>query len=124
MPNPGPATTITQEAVAAIGNYNKQGVFPLTLTTGALTASTITASTYVSTGIGLLVGDFVSVAYTSTQTAGCSITDAYVSAPDNLTIRWYASSAVSPATTAPYLVQVLRPLPLTSTVTTAPQLSW
>ena len=67
----------------------------------------------------------VTVAFNGAQTAGVGITDAYVSAADQLTIRFVNPTAgsVTPAS-GTYLVSVQRPNTSTQSVTVTPQLSW
>ena len=125
MANPGPASAQTQESFAPMTNVVKGGVFSLTLTPAAVATVTVAAQNFASTGIGLLAGDMVIVAFNGAQTAGVGITDAYVSAADQLTIRFVNPTAgsVTPAS-GTYLVSVQRPNTSTQSVTVTPQLSW
>ena len=125
MANPGPASAQTQESFAPMTNVVKGGVFSLTLTPAAVATVTVAAQNFASTGIGLLVGDMVTVAFNGAQTAGVGITDAYVSAADQLTIRFVNPTAGSVTTASgTYLVSVQRPNTSTQSVTVTPQLSW
>jgi hypothetical protein len=123
MSNPGPASTTTYQAVAPIGNVAKEGVFLISLTPTAVATVTTAAQNFASTGIGLLVGDIVSVAFQGAQTAGVGVLDAYVSAADQLTIRFINPTAgsVTPAA-GTYAVSVQRPN--ASPSVSNPQLSW
>lgn len=125
MSNPGPASAQTQESFAPMTNVVKGGVFSLTLTPSAVATVTVAAQNFANTGIGLLLGDMVSVAYNGAQTAGVSITDAYVSASDQLTIRFVNPTAgsVTPAS-GTYLVSVQRVSTTTGSNATSPLLSW
>lgn len=121
--NPGPAITQTQPSFAPMTNVLKGGVFSLSLTPAIVATITTAPQTFTATGIGLAVGDFVSVLFNGVQTAGVGILDAYVSAADALTIRFVNPTAagVTPAA-GTYLVSVQRPNTLLSV--TNPQLSW
>jgi hypothetical protein len=125
MANPGPASAITQESFAPMTNVVKGGVFSLSLTPVAVATITTAAQNFASTGIGLVVGDYVSVAFNGAQTAGVGILDAYVSAADQLTVRFVNPTAASVTPAAgTYLVSVQRPSTLTATNATSPLLSW
>jgi hypothetical protein len=125
MANPGPATTITQESFAPMTNVVKGGVFSLSLTPAAVATITTAAQNFASTGIGLVVGDMVSVAFNGAQTAGVGVLDAYVSAADQLTIRFVNPTAASVTPAAgTYLVSVQRPSTTTGSTATSPLLSW
>lgn len=125
MANPGPATTVTQESFAPMTNVVKGGVFALSLTPASVATVTTAPQTFTSTGIGLVVGDMVSVAFNGVQTAGVGVLDAYVSAADALTIRFVNPTAgsVTPAAGS-YLVSVQRPSTLVGSTATSPLLSW
>ena len=124
MANPGPATTVTQESFAPMTNVVKGGVFSLSLTPAAVATITCAAQNFASTGIGL-AGDFVSVAFNGAQTAGVGVLDAYVSAADQLTIRFVNPTAASVTPAAgTYLVSVQRPSTSTGYGQTSPLLSW
>lgn len=125
MANPGPATTVTQESFAPMTNVVKGGVFALSLTPASVATVTTAPQTFTSTGIGLVVGDMVSVAFNGVQTAGVGVLDAYVSAADALTIRFVNPTAgsVTPAAGS-YLVSVQRPSTLVGLTATSPLLSW
>jgi hypothetical protein len=106
-------------------NVVKGGVFSLSLTPAAVATITTAAQNFANTGIGLVVGDYVSVAFNGAQTAGVGVLDAYVSAADQLTIRFVNPTAgnVTPAS-GTYLVSVQRPSTSTSYGQTSPLLSW
>ena len=125
MANPGPAITSTQESFAPMTNVVKGGVFSLTLTPVAVATITTAAQNFASTGIGLVVGDYVSVAFNGAQTAGVGVLDAYVSAADQLTIRFVnpTAASVTPAS-GTYLVSVQRPTTLATYGQTSPLLAW
>jgi hypothetical protein len=125
MPNPGPASTVTQESFAPMTNVVKGGVFPLTLTPAPVLTITTAAQNFANTGIGLAVGDYVSVAFNGAQTVGVGVLDAYVSAADQLTIRFVnpTAASVTPAS-GTYLVSVQRPSTLTAYGQTSPLLAW
>ena len=125
MSNPGPASTNTQESFAPMTNVVKGGVFSLSLTPSAVATITTAAQHFANTGIGLAVGDYVSVAFNGAQTAGVGVLDAYVSAADQLTIRFVNPTAgsVTPAA-GTYLVSVQRPSTSTGSNPTSPLLSW
>ena len=125
MSNPGPASTNTQESFAPMTNVVKGGVFSLSLTPAAVATITTAAQNFANTGIGLAVGDYVSVAFNGAQTAGVGVLDAYVSAADQLTIRFVNPTAgsVTPAA-GTYLVSVQRPSTSTGSNPTSPLLSW
>ena len=125
MSNPGPASTNTQESFAPMTNVVKGGVFSLSLTPSAVATITTAAQNFANTGIGLAVGDYVSVAFNGAQTAGVGVLDAYVSAADQLTIRFVNPTAgsVTPAA-GTYLVFVQRPSTSTGSNPTSPLLSW
>ena len=125
MSNPGPASTNTQESFAPMTNVVKGGVFSLSLTPAAVATITTAAQNFANTGIGLAVGDMVCVAFNGAQTAGVGILDAYVSAADQLTIRFVNPTAgsVTPAA-GTYLVSVQRPSTSTGSNPTSPLLSW
>lgn len=125
MSNPGPASTNTQESFAPMTNVVKGGVFSLSLTPSAVATITTAAQNFANTGIGLAVGDYVSVAFNGAQTAGVGVLDAYVSAADQLTIRFVNPTAgsVTPAA-GTYLVSVQRPNTSTGSNPTSPLLSW
>lgn len=123
MSNPGPAITNTFEAVYPIGNVPKFGAFLISITPASVATITTAAQNFAATGIGLVLGDIVSVSFQGAQTAGVGVLDAYVSATDQLTIRFVNPTAgsVTPAAGS-YAVTVLRPTSLISA--TVPQLSW
>jgi hypothetical protein len=125
MSNPGPASTNTQESFAPMTNVVKGGVFSLSLTPASVATITTAAQNFANTGIGLVVGDYVSVAFNGAQTAGVGVLDAYVSAADQLTIRFVNPTAgsVTPAA-GTYLVSVQRPSTTTGSNPTSPLLSW
>jgi hypothetical protein len=125
MSNPGPASTNTQESFAPMTNVVKGGVFSLSLTPASVATITTAAQNFANTGIGLAVGDYVSVAFNGAQTAGVGVLDAYVSAADQLTIRFVNPTAgsVTPAA-GTYLVSVQRPSTSTGSNPTSPLLSW
>jgi hypothetical protein len=125
MSNPGPASTNTQESFAPMTNVVKGGVFSLSLTPASVATITTAAQNFANTGIGLAVGDYVSVAFNGAQTAGVGVLDAYVSAADQLTIRFVNPTAgsVTPAA-GTYLVSVQRPSTTTGSNPTSPLLSW
>jgi hypothetical protein len=125
MANPGPASAQTQESFAPMTNVVKGGVFSLSLTPASVATVTVAAQNFANTGIGLNLGDMVTVAFNGAQTAGVSVTDAYVSASDQLTIRFVnpTAGALTPAA-GTYLVSVQRPNTSTQSVTVTPQLSW
>ena len=125
MANPGPASSVTQESFAPMTNVVKGGVFSLTLTPAAVATITTAAQNFASTGIGLVVGDMVQVAFNGAQTAGVGVLDAYVSAADQLTIRFVnpTAASVTPAAGS-YLVSVQRPTTLANQGQTAPYLAW
>lgn len=125
MSNPGPASTNTQESFAPMTNVVKGGVFSLSLTPASVATITTAAQNFANTGIGLVVGDYVSVAFNGAQTAGVGVLDAYVSAADQLTIRFVNPTAgsVTPAA-GTYLVSVQRPSTSTGSNPTSPLLSW
>lgn len=123
MSNPGPAITNTYEAFYPIGNVPKFGAFLITLSPAIVATITTAAQNFAATGIGLTVGDIVSVSFQGAQTVGVGILDAYVSASDQLTVRFVNPTAagVTPAS-GTYAVTVFRP---TSSVSaTVPQMSW
>ena len=125
MSNPGPASTNTQESFAPMTNVVKGGVFSLSLTPASVATITTAAQNFANTGIGLVAGDYVSVAFNGAQTAGVGVLDAYVSAADQLTIRFVNPTAgsVTPAA-GTYLVSVQRPSTTTGSNPTSPLLSW
>ena len=125
MSNPGPASTNPHESFAPMTNVVKGGVFSLSLTPSAVATITTAAQNFANTGIGLAVGDYVSVAFNGAQTAGVGVLDAYVSAADQLTIRFVNPTAgsVTPAA-GTYLVSVQRPSTSTGSNPTSPLLSW
>jgi len=125
MSNPGPASTQTQESFAPMTNVVKGGVFSLSLTPAAVATITTAAQNFANTGIGLAVGDYVSVAFNGAQTAGVGVLDAYVSAADQLTVRFVnpPAASVTPAA-GTYLVSVQRPSTTTGSTATSPLLSW
>ena len=125
MSNPGPASTQTQESFATMTNVVKGGVFPLSVGAQTVTANGVTAVTLSSTGIGLLVGDFVSVSQQSGGTTNLTINgSAYVSGADALTINIINPTAGTTFAASTILVSVQRPSTSTGTNQTTPLLSW
>ena len=122
--NPGPAITQTFEPVAPMGNVQKWGEFPLSLTPAATTASTTAAQTFSSTGIGLQTTDYVQVSFFGAQTAGVFVANAYVSATDTLVIQFGNVTASTPTpASGTYIVTVYRVAPQAA-LTSSPALSW
>lgn len=102
--NPGPNSSNSPDTTqSSIGNIWKTGLFSLALTPVAVAASTTAEQTFAATGIGLQVGDFVSVVKPSAQ-AGLCVVGARVSAVDTLALTYANvpvittySSALTPA---------------------------
>lgn len=87
-----PSTTISR------GNILTNLLIGPTLTPTALTASTTTAETF--TIQGLLTTDILGVTFQGAQTAGVGIANAYVSAPNVLTLVFSNSTASTPTPAA------------------------
>jgi hypothetical protein len=123
--NPGPAATNTYSPQMPTGNVSRMWSFPLTLIPPAVAAASIGAQAFSNTGLGLQVGDTVQVSFQAAQTAGVSISDAYVSAADQLTIRFVNPTAGS-VTPAAGIYQVLgfRPIPASQQSLSTPAISW
>lgn len=113
--NPGPnVVTLPDTVQYPVGNLWKVGTFQLNITPAAVAADTAPFQAFADTGIGLLVGDAVTVGVGSglTPEVNVAIADAYVSAADTLSIRFVnpTAAAITP-TKGNYQVTVLRPLP-------------
>jgi len=107
MANPGPnivAESLTRgEAVVRIANT------PATVST-VIKASTVTEIAFTVTGVA--VGDFVVVEPTAALPAGVSMTHAYVSAANTVTVAFAKVTSSDTADSAGYyLVRVTRPYP-------------
>lgn len=125
MANPGPASTQTQESFAPMTNVVKGGVFPLSVASQTVTANGVTQVTLSNTGIGLLLGDFVTVSQQSGGTTNLIISaSAYVSAADALTISIINPTAGTAFAASTILVSVQRPSTSTGSTATSPLLSW
>lgn len=125
MANPGAATTVTYPALYPIGNVPKLGAFTVALTPASVAAASVAPQSFAATGIGLAVGDVVSVSFQGVQTTNVTVTDAYVSANDTLVIRFTnpTVAAVVPAAGS-YAVTVMRPTPIGAVGASVPQLSY
>jgi hypothetical protein len=123
--NPGPATTNSFSPQMSTGNVSKNWSFPLSLTPASVAAATVAAQTFSATGLGLQVGDIVQVAFQGAQTAGVSVSDAYVSAADAITIRFVnaTAGAVVPAA-GTYQVSGMRPITSSQQSLSSPAISW
>lgn len=111
--NPGPnIVTLPDPIQYPIGNVWKIGVFGLKLSPAAVAANTSAEQAFANTGIGLLIGDFVSVSKPTWQ-AGLAIVNERVSAADTLAIAFgnFTAAAINPTANEVYQVTVLRPLP-------------
>lgn len=124
--NTGPnVTTLPDTIQLPTGNIWKSGLFTITLSPAAVNTITAPEQTFAATGIGLLVGDFVSVVCTA-PLAGVGIVNARVSAADALTIQFVNPTAgnLTPTASTPYLVYVVRPQPNWSVPASGSQLDW
>ena len=123
--NPGPNVSTTPDTTQSpIGNVQKMGVFSISLTPSAVSATTAPAQNFSATGIGLLVGDQVDVSPPS-ATAGVALASAWVSAVDQLSIQWVnptAGSLTPPA--GNYIVVVTRVQPNWVKSASGNQMDW
>lgn len=86
--NPGPASAVTPQTFAPMMNVTIGGVYNLNLTPAAVAANSTGTLTAGSTGLGLQINDFIRVSLQGTQTTGIFIADAWVSAPDTLSVTY------------------------------------
>ncbi len=123
--NPGPnVVTLPDTVQYPIGNIWKLGVFDITLSPSAVSATTAPVQTFASTGIGLLTTDVVVVTPPGT-TAGVAQAATYVAAADELAIQFVnptAGSLTPPSGT--YKVAVFRVLPEWTKQASGNQLDW
>lgn len=111
--NPGPNVVTQPDPIQyPIGNAWKLGVFNLKLSPALVAANTSVEQAFANTGIGLLVGDFVSVSKPTWQ-AGLAIVNERVSAVDTLAVAFgnFTGAGIQPTANEVYQVTVLRPLP-------------
>lgn len=110
--NPGPNSAVLPDTVQMpTGNLWKVGDFTITLTPAAVAAASAPLQNFANTGIGLLVGDQVTVT-TQNPLAGVGIAGAAVTAADQLTIQYVNPTAGSLTPTAGnYIVSVFRVQP-------------
>lgn len=123
--NPGPnVATQPDTTQSSIGNIQKVGVFSLALTPASVAANTTAEQIFTSTGIGLLVGDFVGVNKPTAQ-AGLGIVNVRVSSADALAIT-YVNATASPIvpTAETYLVNVQRIQPNWVKPASGNQMDW
>lgn len=129
--NPGPNSAVLPDTVQMpTGNLWKVGDFSLTSKTwSALAAGPSVAEQLITaSGIGLLVGDMVSVSYNGAQTTNVAIVSARVSAGDTLAVTFLATTGTpTPAAltaTNPLIVSVFRVQPNWTVPTSGSQLDW
>lgn len=126
--NPGPNVVTQPDTIQyPIGNVWKVGVFQISITPTAVSATTAPVQNFAATGIGLQVGDAVDVGYGAglTPTVNVAVASAYVSAADQLSIQFVNPTAGSLTPAAgKYQVMVLRPLPLWSSGSSSVQMDW
>ena len=123
--NPGPNVANQPDTTQSpIGNIQKIGVFSISITPTAVSATTAPVQTFASTGIGLLTTDTVVVTPPST-TAGVAQAATYVSAADTLAIQFVnptAGSLTPPSGT--YKVTVFRVQPNWTAPASGNQMDW
>lgn len=125
--NPGPNDATPDTPQSSIGNMWKVGVFSISITPSAVSATTAPVQNFASTGIGLLTTDSVSVSPAGTlgQTAGVAICDAWVSAADTLSIQFVNPTAGSLTPKAgSYQVTVFRRQPNWIAPASGNQIDW
>lgn len=111
--NPGPNSAQKPDTTQSpIGNVQMVGVFTIELSPAAVAANTTAEQTFAKTGIGLEVGDFVSINQLVAQ-AGIGIVGQRVSASDTLAITFVnaTSGSITPTASGSYTVKVDRPQP-------------
>ena len=110
--NPGPNSAVLPDTTQApIGNVQMVGVFDVTLTPAAVAAASAVEQTFSNVGIGLKVGDAVSLSALSALN-GVGICQARVVSSDELGVTFVnpTSGSITP-TSGSYQVTVLRPQP-------------
>lgn len=129
--NPGPnAATVPDTVQMPVGNMWKVGDFNLTGITPTALASgpSVAEQTFSATGIGLLVGDSVTVNYQGSQTANVALLSARVSANDTLALTFLATTGTpTPAAASaanPYVVSVFRIQPNWTKPASGNQMDW
>jgi len=124
--NPGPASEVLPDTVQMpTGNIWKVGVFSVTLSPVSVGVTTTTEQTFASTGIGLLITDFIVVQKPTSQ-AGLGIVGTRVSASDTLAITFInmAAATITPTQAEVYTVGVFRVQPNWTAPATGNQLDW
>jgi hypothetical protein len=123
--NAGPNTTTLPDTVQLpVGNIWKEGVFSLTLSPASVANATSAEQTFASTGIGLLVGDYVGVNVAGQ--AGLGIVSTRVSAADTLAITFgnFTAATITPTASTVYTVFVVRQQQNWTAPATGNQLDW
>ena len=123
--NPGPNVSNTPDTTQSpVGNLISLGVFSLALAPAAVGANTTAEQLFANTGIGLRVGDFVSVNKPSAQ-AGLGIVGVRVAAADEIGITYCNDTAASITPSAEtYLVKVDRVQPNWVKPASGNQMDW
>lgn len=123
--NPGPNSAVLPDTVQMpTGNIIKVGDFSIALTPASVGAGTAPIQTFAATGIGLLVGDSVTV-QSQVPLAGVGICGAFVNANDSLQIQYVNPTAGALVPTAGnYIVSVFRVQPNWTKPATGSQIDW
>ena len=124
--NPGPNSASIPDTVQyPVGNIWKVGVFDIVLSPAAVDTVTAVEQDFAATGIGLLITDQVSVECMAPK-AGVGISNARVSAVDQLSIQFFNPTAgnITPTASTTYRVTVFRPQPHWSKPASGNQMDW
>lgn len=109
--NPGPAVTSNPEPQMGTGNIQKNAILQVSLTPASTATATSAAQVFAGLGLGLLVGDQVTILPPS-NVAGVFAVSAVVTATDTLSIVFAnVTAGALTAAAGMYTLEVNRPQP-------------